>query len=231
MAKDLSRKGGEGEEPAADSGLEALQSLRREELDREGQIRRRLELAALEVSGEVGYRRLTVRRILDRTKVSRSRFYKSFADKADCYTQGYRLTAERLEQDLLRPSATAPNWLAGLRGALDALASFLSAEPLLAKGLLAEVHVAGEPAMAVRRETFERLSRAIDTARRENRSRHSAPPITASFILNAIEASVVRTLVRGEPDEFAESAPDLLYIAVSVYFGEEAARKIVRGGS
>lgn len=231
MPKDLSEERGDagGREPR--TPLAALESLRREELGREEQVRRQLELAALEVSGEVGYRQLTVQRILDRSEVSRARFYKGFADKADCYGQAYGVAIERLEQDLLGPGAAAPNWPAGFRAALEALARFLDSEPLLAKGLLAEVHVAGGAAMAKRKEVFERFSSAIDIARRENESRHSAPPITASFILNAIEAAVVRTFIRGEPREFAASVPDLVYIAVSFYFGEEAARAAYRGSS
>ncbi len=229
MSKDFSeeRGGAAGREPK--TPLRALESLRREQLDRDGAGRRELQLAALEVSGEVGYRSLTVQRILDRARVSRSHFYKSFADKADCYTQGYVLAIERLEHDVLGPGATAPNWLAGFRQALEELAGFLRAEPLPAKGLLAEVHVAGGAAMAKRKEVFERLSRAIDAARRENESHHSAPPVTASFILNAIEAAVIRTLIKGRPEEFAASIPDLIYIAVSVYFGEAAARAAITG--
>lgn len=224
MPKDLSEERGEERRREPRTPLAALESLRREELGRDGQVRRQLELAALEVSGEVGYRRLTVQRIIDRSEVSRARFYKGFADKADCYGQAYGLAIERLEQDLLGPGAAAPNWPAGFRAALEALARFLDSEPLLAKGLLAEVHVAGGAALAKRKEVFERLSSAIDVARRKNESRHSAPPITASFILNAIEAAVVRSLINGAPQDFATSLPDLIYIAVSFYFGEEAAR-------
>lgn len=228
MPKDLSEESGDGWGREPQTPLRALESWRREELDRDGQVRRQLELAALELSGEVGYRGLTVQRIIDRCEVSRARFYKSFADKADCYGQGYAVAIERLVAEVLDPSATASDWLGGFRQGLDALARFLSFQPLLAKGLLAEVHVAGGAAMVKRKEVFERLSRAIDSARRENESRHSPPPITASFILNAIEAAVVRTLITERREEFAASLPDLVYIAVSVYFGEEAARAAVR---
>jgi AcrR family transcriptional regulator len=224
MPKDPSEQSRDAPRRKAETPLSALEWLRRQQLDRESATRREMQLAALEVSGEVGYRQLTVQRILERAGASRARFYKSFADKADCYARGYELAIERLEEDLLGPGVAAPDWLAGFRRALDELAGFLQAQPLLAKGLLAEVHVAGGAALAKRKEVFERLSRTVDAARRENESHHSPPPIAASFILNAVEAAVVRTFIHDEPQEFAASVPDLVYIAASVYFGEEVAR-------
>jgi hypothetical protein len=40
----------------------------------------------------------------------------------------------------------------------------------------------------------------------------------------AIEESVVSSIVRGVPEEFAATVPDLTYLAVSVFFGNEAAQ-------
>jgi AcrR family transcriptional regulator len=225
MAENLSERSGDAGERELGTPLGA--SLRAEQLGGDGQVGRELELAALEVSGEVGYRKLTVQRILDRSGVSRGRFYKIFSDKADCYQQGYAVAIERLEQELLGSCAQMPSWLPGFQEALLQLADFINSEPLLARGLLAEVHVAGGAAMAKRKEVFERLSRAIDAARRENESRHSPPPITASFILSAFEAAVVRSFRDARPSAFAEAVPDLTHIAVSVYFGERAARAAV----
>jgi AcrR family transcriptional regulator len=230
MPKDLSEQSGDtgGDEPR--TPLAALEALRREELDRDGRVQRELELAALEISGDVGYRALTVQLILDSCKASRGRFYKSFTNKGDCYAQGYAVAIERLATDILAPNPAGPGWLASFRAGLERLAAFVGSEPLLAKGLLAEVHVAGGAAVVKRKEVFERLSSAVDAARRENESRHSPPPITAAFILSAIEEAVVRALLRGEPQAFAATVPDLVYLAVSVYFGEEAAREVLPAG-
>jgi AcrR family transcriptional regulator len=214
-------------EPSEESGeraageARAMAPLRLELANGPGAIRRRLELAALEASGEAGYRQLTVQRILDRAEVSRTSFYRAFTGKAECYAAGYAVAMEQLEAEILRECSKAERWLGGLRASLEILTEFVESEPHLAKGLLAEVHVAGGAAMAKRKEVFERLSRAIDTARRENESRHSPPPIAASFILNAIEAMVVKTLAQGRPEAFAPIVPELVHIAAAVYFGDE----------
>ena len=112
-----------------------------------------------------------------------------------------------------------------MRSGLSALAKFLETEPLLAGGIFLEVYVAGGAAAAKHDEVFERLSRAVDTARRENASRQSPPPIAAKFILNMIEAAVTKWLQTDEPPPFAKEIPDLLYIAVTFYFGREEAER------
>jgi AcrR family transcriptional regulator len=183
-------------------------------------------VAALAASGELGYRRLSVQAILDRAGLSRPRFYRSYANKADCYARAYEGAIMNLESDLLAVGAAAPDWLAGFRASLERLADFTGADPFVARGVLAEVHVAGGAALAKRSEVFERLSRAVDvTARREtSQSRHSPPPITAAFILNAVESALLREFLECQPGRFAAAIPDLAQIAAAVYFGERKGR-------
>jgi AcrR family transcriptional regulator len=208
---------------AADASLRRAQLSQREGLERD------LQLAALRLAGELGYSALTVQRIIERAGSNRARFYTSFADKEDCYAQGYTLVIEELATALLAPGRSSTDWLGGFRSGLAALASFAEAEPALARGVLAEVHVAGGAAIDKRKEVFERLSRAIDRARRETvASRHSPPPITSAFILSAIEAAVIRSLLYDEGQAFAASIPDLTYMAAAMYFGTNAARAAYR---
>lgn len=188
-----------------------------------GSPRQRCQLAVLEASAEFGYPKLSVRQILDRAEVSRSGFYKLFANREECFAEAYAAEAEALAERLLTAARATGEWRAGLRAALTTLADFIDARPALAGGVLAQVHVAGGPAMAKRKEVLERLSRAVDSARRETGSRHSPPPIAATFIVSAIEAAAVDALAGRIPGEFRKTLPDLTHLAVSIYFGEEAA--------
>ena len=132
---------------------------------------------------------------------------------------------ERLWRRLMRACEAADGWAGGLRAALEELAEFVGERSDLAAGLLVESHVAGGPAGAKRAEVVERLTRAVDGARREtSASRHSPPPITAGFIVSAIEESVVSALARGAPEDFAAAVPSLTWLAVYFYFGEEPGR-------
>jgi AcrR family transcriptional regulator len=201
---------------------------RGDRLDPDTLARRRFELAALETSGQVGYRSLTVQQILDRAGSSRPRFYRHYENKAACYARGYELEVEPMAQCLITTGVGAPDWTTGFAAMLWKLESLIEAQPLLARGLIAEVHVAGGAALAKRNEVFERLSRAIDLARRETESRHSPPPIAASFILSAIEAAVVRSFFDPKQVPFAASVPDLAYIGSAIYFGEREALAAAR---
>lgn len=74
--------------------------------------------------------------------------------------------------------------------------------------------------MAKRNELLERLSQAVDSARRESESRHSPPPLTALFMVSAIEASAVAALLSDEPQRFGEAVPELAQMIVGAYFGD-----------
>jgi AcrR family transcriptional regulator len=185
--------------------------------------------AALVLSGECGYETMTVRRLLERSDSNRDRFYLAYADKADCYAAGYGAAIDQFAARLLAAGAAEATWRAGIRAALEELATVLGAEPALVRGLLAEVYVVGGGPMAKRKEVFARLSRAVDRARREIDDDSNAPPrITSDFILSGTEATVLRALRRGEVASFSSELPGLLYMAIAPYFGAGAAQAEVR---
>lgn len=179
------------------------------------EIRERIMEATLHVAGEFGYQGVTVRRVLERYEGFRAQFYKHFSCIADCYEQAYATEAERLSEMLLAAGRRHDSWQAGLESALCALSQFAVTRPMVARGLLIEVHAAGEPSLRKRREVFERLSHAIDGARRETKSRHSPPPLTAMFIIHLVDAAASDALVRDDPDRFA---PTELTELISVYY-------------
>ncbi len=180
--------------------------------------------AAVLVSGDLGYEQMTVERLLERSESNRDRFYGAYANKGDCYAAGYTAAIDQLTERVLAAGRSAPHWPAGMRSALEELATFIDSERYLARGLTTEVYVADGAALAKRKEVFERLSRAIDRARREtDEPRHSPPPITSAFILGGIEASIRKTFQEG-PSNFANDLPGLTYMSVVFYFGDDAAR-------
>jgi AcrR family transcriptional regulator len=191
-----------------------------------GDARREREAVAkamLITCGDLGYAEVAVSDVLERSGCSRVRFYRLFDGKNDCYAQAYRAGIERLGNGLMHAAAAAGDWRTGLRVALADLARFVTQQPLLAKGLLVEVHGAGEPALAERTRMLGRLSRAFDLAREEDGAL-SPPQITAEFLVSAIEAATVRSLKKDETERFAELVPELAHLVVMAYFGRDAAR-------
>jgi AcrR family transcriptional regulator len=185
--------------------------------------RQRLLEAVLEVSGEMGYEQVAVRHVIERAKASRATFYKHFEDREDCFAQAHRDGCEWLYRRLVGAAKRQPTWREGLRAGMAELLEFCATQPAIAKALFVEVHAAGGRALAQRGELMERLSRALDGARREIPSRQAPPPVTATFIVGAIDTLVCAKLMDGDAANAPEMLPGLLHFVVMQYFGEAAA--------
>ncbi|MGN6275690.1 MAG: TetR/AcrR family transcriptional regulator [Solirubrobacterales bacterium] len=181
------------------------------------ETRGRLEAGVLLGAAQRGYARLTVQAVLNLTGVNRNRFYREFKSLSQCYAAAYGREIDLVSERML--GDCEDGWERGLDKALAVLHELVLDRPLLARALFIEVHVAGEPALAKRREVWERLSHALDGARREtSKSRHSPPPLTALFILSAAEAAVAGCLL-GRGDDFSKTLQALQELIVELYLG------------
>lgn len=187
------------------------------------QLRPRLLEAMLVLSGERGYERVRVGDVIERAGSSRGTFYKHFRDKEDCFAQAYEEASEWLFRRLSGAAKRQAGWRCGLRVAMAELLEFCATQPAIAKALFVEVHAAGGRALAQHDQLMERLSRAVDSARREPDSRHSPPPITAAFMVGAIETLVRAKLLDGDGERAPELLAGVLHFVVMQYFGEDAA--------
>jgi len=179
--------------------------------------------AMLLTSGEIGYEQVSVRNVIERAGTSRATFYKHFEDREDCFACAYSEASEWLYRRLLGVARREPTWRAGLRATLAELLEFCANQPALAKALLIEVHAAGKRPLAQRADLMERLSRALDSARREIPSRQAPPPITSGFIVGAIQSLLAAKLLDGDAERAPEMLPGLLHFVVMQYLGESAA--------
>lgn len=187
------------------------------------QPRERILEAMLAVSGERGFEQTAVRHVIERAQTSRATFYKHFADREDCFAQAYAATTEWLYRRLAAAARRQPTWREGLRTALAELLEFCANQPAIAKALVVEVHSAGERSLAQRRDLMERLSRALDGARREIPSRQAPPPVASDFIVGAVDTLLAAKLMDGDAARAPEMLPGLLHFIVMQYLGEAAA--------
>ncbi len=186
--------------------------------------RERLVEAVLTVSGERGYENIAVQDVIEAAKASRATFYKYFEGKEDCFAQAYREASDWLYQRLAAVAGREPSWKEGLRAAVAELLEFCANQPAVARALFVEVHAAGGDALRHHEVLMERLSHAIDGARRENSSRQAPPPVTASFMVGAIETLVRSKLMSDDPPETVpELLPGILHFVVMQFYGEDAA--------
>lgn len=194
----------------------ALARLRTEQDQGDPEVRTGLMDSMLLCCGETGYRRVAVDQVYRRAGGYRNQFYRYFANKGECFEAAYAEEADRLCDELLSHRGEAD----GLSRALASLGRYVSDKPARAKAMFVEVHVAGGGALAKRREVLKRLTRALESACRHDGSSHLPPPMTAEFMICAVEQSVSSALIRGRPGEFAAAVPDLVTLISHAYQGD-----------
>ena len=205
-------------EGASSPGAE-LEKLRRQRIEDELEVRDRILDAMLVVCGEVGYRRVRVEDVYRRYGGYRTQFYRHFRNKGDCFRAAYERESECLSERLIYAKGGCDR--SGLQRSLQELADFVNEDPVRAKALFVEVHIADGVVRGKREEVFERLSHALDSACRENGSRHSAPPITGEFMINVVDQALSSALRRNQPEEFADAVPELAALIHRAYHGDD----------
>jgi len=177
--------------------------------------------AILAVVGELGYAAATVREICARAEITEDRFQRRFGGKERCFAAAYAAAADSLGEQLLGACEEAASWRAGFEAALAVLLSLVAEQPSLARSLLIEVKVARGEAWAKHQETVERLTAALDTAREQPGARPNASPMTAGFVVGAIEESLSIEIAAGRAETAGRLQQDLTRIAFLQLFGEE----------
>lgn len=173
-------------------------------------------------AGALGYEATTIQEVAERAGVSRGQMQR-FGSREECFAAAYEAAAERLVEDVLEAGREAPDWRLGLRAALAELLRFVAEQPLLAKALILEVRAARGNAWVTHQQLVDRLVAAIDTARQQPGALPSTAPMTAGFMVGAIEESVAMEISAGRAAEAERLLPDLTHLVVLNYFGEDEA--------
>jgi len=179
--------------------------------------------SVLVAAGEIGYREVSVRSILERSGGHRAQFYEQFESREDCFAQAYASWIERLCVSLLEAAATTPGWEGGVRAAVVRLLEFASERPAIARALLVEGQIAGQPMTARYEAALERLAAAVDGIRADLEPADAPPEATGSFVVGGIAASVAEALTAGDPERMWDSLPELMHFAVGAYLQSEDA--------
>jgi AcrR family transcriptional regulator len=191
--------------------------------------RRRIMAAVLSLSGEIGYRQVTVRKVLAHGGGDVRQFYSHFRNLDDCFAAAYDAEAESLCTALVDAAAAASGWRERTRAVLVELLHFAAERPLVTRALVCEVQVAGGDALVKHDEVLERLMAAIGPPCPEAREAGFAPiPIARVFVVGAVEGVIFSRLARGEAEELPAAIPELMYLIVSFVLGRAAAREELR---
>ena len=179
--------------------------------------------AMLDCCGEHGFREASVELVTRRYGGSRGHFYRYFRNKADCFIAAYEWKANELADCGVAMLGEEGPTDRRLQRTLRAVAALIEEQEALAKALFLGVHLAGREAFLKRKEIIDRLSRALDAICREDASEAPPPPLTAEFLVSAVDQAVSSAVLAGRPADFAAAVPDLTLLICQMYEGSNTA--------
>jgi AcrR family transcriptional regulator len=187
-------------EPRARALPRGPHKLSREEV--ETSQRQRLLAAATEAVAEKGYVATSVADILRHAGVSRTTFYRMFADKQDCFLAALQVNADTvaaLMEDELAAVQADPtqDQLARLDRVLGTYLELLHAAPALARVFLVDVYAAGPEAIAQRRRTLDRFVDIVAETYRGSHGPLGTDPeqrLAAEVLVGAVSSMVTNAV-------------------------------------
>jgi AcrR family transcriptional regulator len=181
--------------------------------------------AMLDLVYEHGYNAVALEQIAARAGGSVADFDRHFPAKQDCAVA----VLEELAEDNLRAVRGAfdreERWPDSLRAAAYAHVRWILENPKKMRFGLLETLWAGEMTSALRDDLFRAYINMVDAGRKVSPDPAAIPAFTAEGVVGAITQVVVKYVGTQGQGDLASQVPEMMYLAVRPYLGEEAARK------
>ena len=181
--------------------------------------------AMVDLAFERGYEDVTVEEIAARAGGSAEDFEAAFASKEAC---ALTLVEERWVENMrqVRGAFDAEErWPDSLRAAAYAHARWLVENPRTAHFGVNELLRAGERANVLRERIIAGYMEMIEAGRELAEDPAAVPALAAESIVGAIAQLMARNSERLEQRDPVAAVPEMMYLAVRPYLGEEAARR------
>jgi AcrR family transcriptional regulator len=174
--------------------------------------------------GTVGFEQAREEQIIERSGVGSEQFYALYSDKAECFIRTYEAMVPEFMARVSAAFTEGSDWLDRLRRTAYASLDYFQEDPARARFTTIELLNAGDHAAALADQSLNMLVELIDAGRYETEDPESIPRSAAEAAVGSIW-SILMTKIRKR--ELADEAvvPQLMYVAVLPYLGEEAARE------
>lgn len=185
--------------------------------------------AVIDLVNEHGNEAVTVEMVTERAGVERAAFERDFASLGDCIIQAFRAKAD-LFNGLARGAFQRERaWRDSLRAAAYVAARFFRDNPRIIQFGTLQMLQAGPMAQAERERQLSEIVELIDAGRQELDDPESIGRGVAEGVLGSIYELLIREVQAGRGTGSAEEfVPELMYLAVRPYLGDEVAREELR---
>lgn len=194
--------------------------------DRRAEERTAYTEALIELAFESDYQAVSVEEIAARAGGSRDDFERAFSSKQACAVAAI----EEVMADSLRIVQDAfdagGRWPDSLRAGAYALARYVIEHPKEIRFGMLDMLWAGEMTGALRDQFFGKFIAMVDAGRAVVTDPETVPPLAAESVVGSITQALGRySLERGGERDPIAAVPEMMYLAVRPYLGEEAARR------
>jgi AcrR family transcriptional regulator len=181
--------------------------------------------AMVDLASERGYDAVSIDDVAERTGDTAMGFERHFPSKLACAVAILEEIAESNLRAVRGAFDAEAGWPDSLRAAAYAHAEWILANPKKMRFGLLETVWASELTRALRDSLFGEYVAMIDAGRAVAPDPTSIPPFTAEGVVGSITEVIARRLGQGQGDRLLELVPEMMYLAVLPYLGEEAARR------
>ena len=181
--------------------------------------------AMLDLASERGYDAFAVADVAERAGGSVAEFESLFPSKLACAVAILEGIAESNLRAVRGAFDSEPAWPDSLRAAAYAHAEWILDNPKKMRFGLLETVWASELTSALRDHLFGEYVAMVDAGREAADDPDSIPAGTALGVVGAVTEVVTRRLGEEQSRELIDLVPEMMYLAVRPYLGEEAARR------
>jgi AcrR family transcriptional regulator len=179
----------------------------------------------VDLAFERGYDAITIADVAGRAGGTAVEFESLFTSKLTCAVAVLEELAESNLGAVRGAFESEAAWPDSLRAAAYAHAEWILENPRKMRFGLLETVWASELTGALRDELFGRYVAMIDAGREVAEDPGSIPSFTAEGVVGSITEVITRRLGEEQSRELIDLVPEMMYLAVRPYLGEEAARR------
>lgn len=184
--------------------------------------RARAALAFAELVAERGYQHVEADEVDQRAGLSQGSTGRLLGDSLSCFEAGWELLEGEFVRRVREAYEPVSGWANQLRAALGEAASLLQRYPAYSHFLAVDALAVGEPGRERQQRLAARLAVFLDEARAESEHSGTAPAATSGWVMGILFDRIYRYSASGREAQLAEDIPELMFLAVSAYFGPEA---------
>ena len=182
-----------------------------------------LDATAL-VASSAGFDQMNVEAIISAAGVSRRTFYDHYANKEDAFLACYDQLADRLQSAVAESCEGQESIAARAEAGLTAVMVHFAQDPAGADVWLVQSRAAGATASDRLDSAMRTFAATIDGWANTLPKRARPPELMGMTLIGGIAEAARMQLAQDQPEQLVSLVPDMLYLLLLPYQGDEAAR-------